>query len=187
MHYLVSLLLLAVLPFATGEKCKEHGGQCDQICTGDTVPSTVDINDCAGIQYCCLKKSTAGEHTIPAEVCSKCLDNCKGDPECQAGCAPQCQGAKVKTAPSEVKEPSASGASAGTGSVAPAGAKAQKEHFPEKILVCSPAGHKYVSSDTGTLVCNSYHTSLRLLYKDGFRLIQIVNDGKKAIYYLEKK
>jgi len=185
MHYLVSVLLLASLPFATGEKCKTNGGQCDQICIGDTVPGKV--NDCPGIQYCCVKKTAAGERTTPADACSTCLESCKDDPKCEAECGPRCPGSKVKTAPAEVKERSAAKTPAGKETVAPAGATAQKEHFTEKILVCSPVEHKYVSSNTETLVCNSDNTSLRLLYKDGFRLIQIVDDSKKAIYYLEKR
>ena len=71
--------------------------------------------------------------------------------------------------------------------VTPGRPMTQKKRFTDKILVCSPANHKYVSSDKEALFCNSNRTSLRLLYKDGFRLIQIVDDGNKAIYYLEKK
>jgi len=85
-----------------------------------------------------------------------------------------------------MKEPSAPQTPTAGGIVAPTGPGKEKEHFSEKILVCSPVGEKYVSSNRGTLLCNSDHTSLSLLYKDGFRLIQIVDDGKKAIYYLEK-
>jgi hypothetical protein len=184
MHYLVSVLLVAFLPFATGEQCKTHGGQCDQICVGDTVPGKV--NDCPGVQYCCVKKTSAGRHPT-ADVCTKCIDNCKGDPECEADCAPQCLGSKEGSPPAEVKTPSGTEAPAGTPASAPTEETAQKEHFSEKILVCSPLGRKYVSSNRGILVCNSDHTSLHLLYKDGFRLIQIVNDGKRAIYYLERK
>lgn len=185
MNFLVSVVLLAFLPFASGHKCKANGGQCEQICVGDTVPGKV--NDCPGIQYCCVKKTASGERTVPADACSKCLDNCKGDPECEAECAAQCPGSKIKTAPSEVKEPSAKEAPADTGTVAPAGTMVRKQHFTENILVCSPGEHKYVSSNAETLLCGSNRTSLRLLYKDGFRLIQIVDGGRKAIYYLERR
>lgn len=178
MTYLISVVLLAFMPFASGHKCQANGGECDQICVGRTLPA--EVNDCAGVQYCCATKATPGEHTIPTD-CSKCIGSCKGDSECEAACAPQCPGAKLKTAPAEVKEPPAPGTNAS------AGAAAQRKHFAGKILVCSPVGEKYVSSNRESLLCNSDHTSLYLLYKDGFRLIQIVDDGSRALYYLEKR
>lgn len=178
MNCLISLVLLAFLPFASGHKCKANGGECDQICIGRTLPA--EVNDCAGTQYCCAKKATPGERTTPAD-CGKCIGSCRGDSECEAACAPQCPGAGIKTAPAEVKEPPAPGTNA------PPGATPQKEHFADTILVCSPVGEKYVTSNRQSLLCNSDHTSLYLLYKDSFRLIQIVDDGNKAIYYLEKK
>jgi hypothetical protein len=177
MHYLVSLLLVAFLPFATGEKCKAHGGECDQICGSDTVAGA--INDCAGPQYCCVKKNPA-RGSDSANGCSDCLDRCKGDSQCRAECAPQC--------PDSGRDMLNAGGKAQSGAGTPAAAEtAHKGHFAENILVCSPRDHKYVSSNAETLVCNSDYTSLGSLYKDGFRLIQIVDNGNKAIYYLEKR
>ncbi len=142
-----SLVLLAFLPFATGDKCTNQGGRCDQICSNDTVAASV--NDCPGSQYCCVKKGPARP--------------------------------KAAAPPAGGKAPS------GGGTTAPAEGTAPKEHFDDNILVCSPLTHTYVSSNREPLTCNDDHTSLHLLYKDGFRLIQIVDDGKKTIYYLERK
>lgn len=153
MYNLPSYVLLAFLPFASGEKCANQGGLCDQLCPSGTVAATV--NDCAGTQYCCVRKTPVGP--------------------------------KVDAAPAGGKTPPVTEKPGGAGAVAPGEGSARKEHFGDNILVCSPLKNKYVGSNREPLACNSDQTTLELLYKDGYRLIQIVEDGKKAIYYLDKK
>jgi hypothetical protein len=82
-------------------------------------------------------------------------------------------------APAAVKEPA--------GKTVPAREIVRSSPRPtEKILVCYPITDTSAYADTA-LKCGEKEATLQELYEDNYRLIQIIQDKKAFLYYLEKK
>jgi hypothetical protein len=151
------LLLLPAVVFA-GDTCASVGGVCESSCRPDEVKQEGIYPDCYK-QYCCTPK---GNQPVPKE-----------------------QPAKMKEEPAQTegaaKVPAKPAAEEGSGA-------ATTRKSPEalgSIIVCSPLEDTFARPES-PLQCGDRETTLKKLYEENYRLIQIIPE-KKALYYLEKK
>lgn len=158
---IMSIVLVAPSLVFGSKDCSSIGGVCKHSCAGNENREEGFFLDCGTRQVCCTeKKKPDGARA-------------KGVLEKKEGVT-----SKPKTDISSSDE-NASGTTSNVESAGPPAASI------DQILVCSPMKDTYAVPDT-LLECGNRKATLRSLYGENYRLIQIVVD-KKALYYLEKK
>jgi hypothetical protein len=164
---IIAILLLPGSAFADGI-CKTLGGTCRKTCEENENQERGSFIDCDKY-YCCTPAES------PA-VSRKSSGSAEPAPEPAPAAAKE---SGMKAARPSAKEPemkTESGQEVVRSSPLPGG----------RILVCSPVKDTSALADTA-LKCGEREATLQELYRDNYRLIQIIQDKKVFLYYLEKK
>ena len=170
MKALIIISVLILMPgfvFAQGA-CLPIGGECKNYCGPDELELKGTFIDCER-QVCCVSEESLERIKRPSERAgetpSKGIPPEKIKPE---------KAEPEKTKPGEAK-PEVPRGEVGRSTSGTA----------DRILVCHPLKDTYALSDT-PLKCGERTTTLKNLYEENYRLIQII-DGKRVLYYLERK
>ncbi len=167
-----SLVVAVVLVFVpslcyAARDCSLMGGTCRYNCATDEYAQPGYYIDCEARQICCTKSSNpTGAKETPQPAGAKELPKDTG----------------TKNMPNNTS--SSSGENLPSRSL-DAAAEADFAQKGGQILVCSPLKDVYANPDT-LLDCGGKRTTLKNLYEESYKLIQVIS-AKKIIYYLERR